>query len=51
MAMRRLGLGAAVEPNSMTDDSRSNEVRVREREREIFLKLIRVEGLEVCFCF
>ena len=32
--MRRLGLGAAVEPNSITNDSRSNKVRVRERERE-----------------
>ena len=45
----------AVEPNSVKDDGGSNEVRVRDlrerSEREIFLKLIRVEGLEVCFCF
>ena len=45
----------AVEPNSVKDDGSSNEVRVRDlrerSEREIFLKLIMVEGLEACFCF
>ena len=56
VAVRRLGLGAAVDPNLATNDNGSNKVRVRdlrerEREREIFLKLIRIEGLEACFCF
>ena len=53
-AVRRLGLGTVVEPNSVKDDGGSNEARVRDLrerlEREIFLKLIMVEGLEACFC-